>query len=626
MTKQNSSVTSQEFNKTAYLIKNKSRVTLPGVTPGMVLQASLSSYHSIVNEARLPDARYCSVLNFKPQDRRLRLRSSPFQPLPCMSAARRSCEHCPWMVSSAFNSAELKSEALRRVLHTVAEAASSSRQHQTTRTAYNAPMVHFLEPLSVPVKPHSLQELELVYSPSNDGGGGALVEEKENRGFSFVATTCEGYSTVRGCFLLTLEEKRLIFSLNRWAAQLPAVMRGSLKMAYVAQLSSETSVRGDPGVGLQELRWQSTLSLVVLLNRDVHNWGPQSPLCGPNHPPDLLSHEEQALVDAVLAAAPLQKDIHVLVCLDENELEVLYPVVNRGVRWEDIANCAQGSPPGIPVRPALRCICGSMEAPVHVPFPGLHNHLCYNLHRRYLHRSMPKDESAKDLLCAARPVFWRHSEALSTACSAVATLLLGSDTVSASPFIVGLFPREIPQTADASAASSGAGKHKPASLADSRAATMLFTAALSATIREFTTRFDQKDCVGVLNLGEILKDQGEGATKLFHAASFFMMATVADAHADSREVCELIHAWQDQLLRVNIYPTQIARLMLLQCSTNMKLEALKVVVEKILEDFGGHGNKTAMRLHVDRLQAGVIDVDILSASFVGYTLIELSWR
>ncbi|CCW68426.1 unnamed protein product [Phytomonas sp. Hart1] len=295
------------------------------------------------------------------------------------------------------------------------------------------------------------------------------------------------------------------------------------------------------------------------------------------------------------------------------------------MQWEDIIKAERGSPAGIPTRPALSCICSSMEALVNLPLPGLHSHLCFNLQSGDFCRKFSRDKSTKGYSYTARPAFWGHYGALSMACSVVSTLLLGSDTPSAVPFVVGLYTKDISHTPGAVVASSAVVKLKTASFADSRAATMLFTAALSATVREFTARFNREDCV-VLNLTRIGKDQGEDVSRLLGSASFFMIATITEAGLDSREVLELVRAWQDRVLQTNTRPIPIARLMLLQCSTNMMLDALKAVVDKILEGFPCPEEGAPMQLYVDYLQAGVIDIDPLSTSFVGYTLIELSWR
>ncbi|CAD2215994.1 hypothetical protein ADEAN_000345200 [Angomonas deanei] len=265
-------------------VVQRKRVLLPSVPPHSTWKTHPSKFEEIVKERKIITP-LTSVAR-----RRKGSVSTPqgLAPLVCPHAASGACRRCPWMaVTKDGGSSREKLDLLHRTVH----ASGIGRSHSVP--------LELLPPYTVKAGLHQQQEVLLRYDP-----GPSHTEEGRFR--------LPPAADLPRCLLLSLEQKRLSLCLTTWASTLPTSARQALRGAFVCQSP------------------HSQLSVTVWMEKDVHFTGQQSPLCGPSHPADVLSVEEQKLIDAVLQAAPLVREVAVDVCfIEEGTAERLHPSLQR---------------------------------------------------------------------------------------------------------------------------------------------------------------------------------------------------------------------------------------------------------------------------------------------------------
>lgn len=636
------------------------RAVLPGVAPGELLRTRPTFYDSLTaldgGAATLP--RHCHTLRLERREGRRPGASSAFlvvaprRPLPCAAASCGSqCQLCPWMAVGAEMSGSIKGEAVREAVDAA------------LREAAATVVPKHLDPFTVAVQTHYLQEAELTFvrereaGLDDDGVGGRSSREPTgSQGHFELVTTLPGASpgtsakttsqkrptrrldqrataaaarqrrTSRSgqrvldqCPLATLEQKRLGPSLDRWAARLPTAMRNAIGSAYISQFTlprgpcvkgrqSRNEADGDGEEEEEERKrrpWESSLLVTLTMHKDVEAWGPQSPLCGPSHPADVLAVEEQRLVDAVLAAAPLVQSIAVHVLFtpkpgcehpfsdgDVGLLDCLYPVTVRRVAAADILKARhrrlrQFGPPREVV-----CYCPSLEGGEErrAYLPGLHSSVLW---QGLILSSLSSGRGSPPAPTPAPPLasFWRHRGAVDAAVSLLFSLLLSSASGAV---------RVVPPTLCALSTNPDTG---PAS--------MLLALAMSRMAESLAPM-----------VSEATEGEGEAATPSPTPSSsscdgagseeMSLAAVLNDAESD---VAALLHRLSPLFSGRG---RRRARVLLVQCSTDTKASLVQHALAAVIGYCESENHTSAIAL-----EAGVVDVDSLSAAFVGYAFLEL---
>lgn len=620
------------------------RIILAQMVPGTIVRTSPRYYESIVSRARLPTARHCYMRSLRAGNHVPSWERLPA--LPCPLARQGGCGRCPWMAvaeASPELSASLKADVVRAHVDAVTTATSdgvmASPSPLTTRRVRreDVKQVDYLEPLSVPAQLHALQlvtylfkqEVELPDVPADAAPDPeanvdpALTDHLHPapRSGSSGAFVLSGEHSTSGaaCLLSTLEQKRLQASLTRWAQQLPTSMRQALQEVSIAQ----------PSHPCARQPWESDLAVRVRVERDVLFWGPQSPFCGPSQPPRVLAVEEQKLLDAVLGAAPLIKQIVVEVeFMDSGEIDELYPHLRRAADTAtDSGTHAVDSvafhgdshvrkPPSFSVGCCftLACWCAPLQCEVSVHLPLATFFPRYRANRKEL------------TLRSNSLAFWRQATALEAACSVLTSLCLdgiGKVTELTNTALY-IYDHQPPQHAEASQGQQREG------VAAAAEGTAVLASALSAVLCELFSahapsaavyRCTGKRVAPVQPSSEQASCTTQSAT---HAPSRVMVAAVlTDGGFDSAALLRLLHH--------HVCPAASeakVRVLLVQCSADLTMHPLKSVLETLVSPTRGVARQKAKEesatWQVDAVRCGLVDVDPLAASFVPYVVLDLS--
>ncbi|KPI85235.1 hypothetical protein ABL78_5718 [Leptomonas seymouri] len=681
----------------------RSRVTLPGIAPGTILRtrASVAEWVRTSHQLPAPD-HYTIVMR---GGKRVPAKSGASNPvslpvLPCRRASDQTCAQCPWMAlqeRQQFKAAKHKAwnsslmGAVRNcwtaALSSAKERSVSSDNHGKRMTLHSSQHTYaqvmdcfsFLEPLAIPVHSNRLQALQLQFRRRLQQVelNTATAEESELSGRNTHSSTVEDPSALHliregsragdegslsatdrasyihmDCPLETLEQKRLIPLLQRWATQLPTSMQERLHSVLISQPSStalvatsQTSAPHSSDGG--DVKTSLHVVLVVESNPDL--LGLQSPLCAPAHPADLLSAEEQQLVGAVTSAAPLLANIEVLVCILGDRLnahfsasapdacvQVLYPTLDRQGCVEQLQCSSRGgcSAPrqtdshakpkrwldSSPVLSA-QCWCEPLGKELQVHLSPYHAALSAVPHTWLTlgggeelespQRAPPQQLRASTHACPWVPTFWRHPGALDVCCSVLMSLLL--EELEGSAFLINSVA-----TVNTLSPNPAAGQ-KPCSLdirpiggrlaAGARAADIgalagqrILDTALQALAHEaasFSSSMEELKFMGYL------EEKGWPLNSPRR-----MLLSVNDCSSEIAAIANAGMALEAPL-------TTPLRLCLYSCTSTMRTEQLSARIASIVHKALSSGNEA-------RVRTGVIDVDPLSSAYVAFAQVDLT--
>ncbi|KAG5470343.1 hypothetical protein LSCM4_03038 [Leishmania orientalis] len=693
----------------ALLVSSRCRVVLPGIVPGTVLRTRASVAEWIHRSRQLPASTEYTVLMRSGKRVPRHAADAGLGTLPCGLAAANACQRCPWM--AAGNSGEgttAKHVSWRTSLYTAARNwwVSAAATHGAADVALtHADAVRccsFLEPFVVKITPNRLLGLQLFFAPLDRAGPAAsscscrgesavracgtpasatavVCVEREGlsrspfvvpparHGESAASAAASGGVTepppavrnvTQECLLESLEQKRLVPALQRWATQLPT----STQERLLGVLISQPVIWSPRSVIATSLQ----VALVVERNTDVLDM--QSPLCGPSQPADLLSTEEQQLVEVVTTAAPLIHEVEVLVWVHSAPGEAqrapagaaalhrLYPTLSRTVpladvhceTWREKSDSVENKTEAHElqrerVAQMVRCWCHPLSKELSVPVPPYHAALCAVplawLAEARCRRSQPRHSAAYHAMtspalpisaaassaaraissaCSQRlpwiPTFWRHPGALDACCSVLLSLVLGDST--------------IPRGATSTAAASGAplhhwrvevhapclSEHAFASVeADVGAAAgqTILDSAVMALARE------AERAVALSANSEGIGHLSSYAAPLRPTSSSpsppsrRVLVSVREGDASTAAVTTAI---SNELMRSA--RTQPVRLCFYECTSKMNTSALGMQVAATLH----HAQRVGQSVCVD---TGIVDVDPLASSFVAYACVDL---
>ncbi|KPA84985.1 hypothetical protein ABB37_01421 [Leptomonas pyrrhocoris] len=669
------------------------RVTLTGITPGTVLRTRASVAAWVRTAHQLPSPEQYTIVMRDGQ--RVPAAASfghsvSLPVLPCRRASALTCAQCPWMaLQERQQSKSAKQRAWRTSLtgavrncwsaalsSATEEPAKEGDDRKDGRTPHVSPHIYtqmmscisFLAPLATPVPSNRLQALQLQFCRRlQQGGTGtaiAAATELSRRDIHLctihdravihllregaITSNESGSAAMDGaadrrsdCLLETLEQKRLVSFLQRWAAKLPTSMQDRLHGVFISQPNTTTT--------LSAATASSSLHVVLVVERDLSVLGMQSPLCGSAHPADLLSAEEQQLVGVVTSAAPLLADVEVLVCiLGESSLvhsptgapeacvHVLYPTLNRAGSIEQLqhGNCGGSSTVKEPdsctkitqLRDAssalhVRCWCEPLEkelqarlSPYHAAFSAVpHTWLTLGDGKEAENpaRAQPPPLRHSPNALPWVPTFWRHPAALDMCCSALMSLLLEEmeDRVCLSPtatkdslrtpkVIEVQTPLSIEIRPVHSSLTAGASAEDIGAFAGQR----ILDAALQSLSCEATVFSSLTE---PRRASENMQENHALRTVPQH-----VLVSVSDSSSDATGTADVEAALTASL-------TMPVRLCLYSCTANMKTEKLSARVASIVQ-------MAVSCRTVVRVRAGIIDVDPLSSSYVAFAQVDLT--
>lgn len=684
------------------------RVVIPGIVPGTVLRTRASVVEWIHKCRQLPASTEYTVLMRSGKQVPRHAADAGLAALPCRLAAANACQRCPWMaVGNSGENATAKHTCWRTSLEGAARnvwasAATADGAATLARTHDDAMRCClFLEPFAVKVTPNRLLGLQLFFVPLEGTDSPAsshsrladsaapacgtpaaatavvyIEREGLSRPLSVAAHVCrrepappaaasggvvelspESLDFTQECLLESLEQKRLVPALQRWATQLPTSTQARLLGVFISQPFTRAP-RSETTTSLQVI-------LVVERNTDVLDM--QSPLCSPSHPDDLLSTEEQQLVEVVTAAAPLIHEVEVLVWVQctsdetrgtaagETALHRLYPTLSRDaltadVRCEDWQNGCDPAKDGTKARElvcgqvtqTVRCWCHPLRKELSVNLPPYHAALCAvplpwlgkarrrrppSRHSSEHTASSPalhtgaaagKTERAFASACSQRlpwvPTFWRHPGALDACCSVLLSVILEGTNLP---------------TMATSAVTEGGTPHRPWRLevCAPRVSAHLFaaaeadvSAAAGQTILDGAVVALAREAERIVALGGKSEQAGHffscGAPlppTSFSSSSTPRRVLVSVRESDGAATAVTPAFVKEVLGAVHRQP---ARLCFYECTSIMKAAALGAQVAAVLQ----HAQHVGQSVSVD---TGIVDVDPLASSFVAYACVSV---
>ncbi|KAG5496411.1 hypothetical protein JKF63_02713 [Porcisia hertigi] len=687
------------------------RVVLPGVAPGTVLRTRASVLEWIRKCRQLPASTEYSVL-MKGGKRVARHAADMGLPaLPCGMAATNACQRCPWMaVGVGGESATTKHANWRASLHSAVRKAvgslTSADGAAGIRRTHDDVMrcCSFSEPFSVAVTPNRLLGLQLFFlpvestesppssrsdlanssmpshgTPPADRAAVRIEREGLSSPLSVTSQVCHGESTpsvaasggskglyhtglnfTQECLLESLEQKRLVSAFERWAAHLPISTQASLLGVFISQ----------PFTSGPHLATMTALQVILAVERNTDVLGMHSPLCGPSHPVDLLSTEEQQLVEVITAAAPLVHEVEVLVWIQdacneaqrttagETALHRLYPAVCRNASLEELqcetwrgrTDSARDEAEVHEVQrgsasQAVRCWCHAWSreisvsvSPYHAAISAVSSRWWSEARRR---RSLSGGISANSATsspalstrsaagngvqtsaggCSRRlpwvPTFWRHPGALDACCSVLFSLILEDMTFPIGETSVvagsGALPRpesiEVHAPALSERALVSTGAHVGAG-----AGQTVLDGAVVALARE------------ARRLAASSRES-EGTGHLFSSAGLFSPTSSSSVSSPTpRRVLVSVRGgdgtakglpttFVEEVLRSA--RAQPVRLCFYECTLSMNASALATQASAAIL----HAQRIGLRVSVN---TGIVDVDPLASSYVAYACVSL---
>ncbi|KAK7195816.1 hypothetical protein NESM_000512700 [Novymonas esmeraldas] len=673
---------------------SRRRVVLPGVAPGTVLRTRASVVEWVHRSQQLPPPTEYTVLLRGGRRAPLHTTEAALPTLPCQAAATNTCMRCPWMALASGSGgggddqgARAKQACWRASVHDAlrnvcAAAARDGDAAAVTHTTL-AQQCCFLEPYISTIAPNRLQGLQLFFqnessSLTTSSANTAATATTTAAAVPMVHVRREGTShttaatpwfiaageadPVRGCLLESLEQKRLVPALQLWAAQLPMSAQMHLCGALVSQpAATATRSRGGGGGGAAAAAVDShscaptVLQVVLAVERcsDVLGW--QSPLCGPSHPADLLSTEEQRLVEAVTTAAPLVDDIEVMVLVldsssraasaaaagpeavaDTARVHRLYPALRRDETlldfrsdaWQDAVNAGakeSATARGRRTRaaPSVRCWCPPLKRELTAPLPRCHAALCaaplsWVADRRHgrprSSRSAAPPTAASPTLAAlppplpSVPTFWRHPGALDACCSVLLCILL--DGIASSSFTTAAAASEAPacRPARIDVLTSSVPPQRYVSTTAADAGAVSGQGLLDGALRLLA-----KEASRSLAADAALASGAAASDEAMSGSPSPRHAFVSVRDGDEVTTSAAIKLVREALSSPSARPV---RLCLYECTSTMLPTALSRQLATMLHDV----QRAGRAMSVD---AGVVDVDPLSSSFVAYACATL---
>ncbi|GET91688.1 hypothetical protein, conserved [Leishmania tarentolae] len=689
-------------------ISSRHRVVIPGIVPGTVLRTRASVIEWMHKCKQLPASTEYTVLMRSGKQVPRHASDAGLAALPCELAATNACQRCPWMgVGNSSESARPKHACWRASLESAVRNmwASTAIPHcgETLTRTYDDTMrcCSFLEPFAVKVTPNRLLALQLFFvslkcndsaalsrSPLADSAAPAcgtpaaattmLYVEREgvSRPLSVTAHACQRepvtsatasggvaqlssgtLNAMQDCLLESLEQKRLVPALQRWATQLPTSTQGRLLGAFISQ----------PFTWASHSEATTSLQVILVVDRNTDVLGMQSPLCTPSHPADLLSTEEKELVEVVTAAAPLLHEIEVLVwvqstCTDarqtstgETVLHRLYPTISRDVLLANVQcetfqdGCVAvkneteaGELQRGQVTQMVRCWCHPLQKELSVNLPPYHAALCaislpwlckVDRHRHQPRHTFEHKTSSPSLYTDSAPgnaarasasvcpqrlpwvrTFWRHAGALDACCSVLLSVLLGS-TISPAKTTFAATESDTThrsEIVEVRAPSLSAHSFAPAEADISAVAGQtILDSAVVALAREATrivARSEESDQASSFS----------SCGALLPPTSFSSWSTprrvLVSVREDDGAVTAMTTAFVNEVLG-SVHRRPVC-LCFYECTSTMKTAALGAQVARTLY----HAQRAG---HSVSVKSGIVDVDPLASSFVAYACVSV---
>jgi hypothetical protein len=692
------------------------RVTLPGITPGTILRTRASVTEWMRTTRQLPSPEQYTVV--MRDGRRVSTSNgssssnfSSLPSLPCRHARAHMCLRCPWMALQERQQAKAAKQKAWRVSLTDAVRncwstmwAKTHEQKELTcanegTTSSQAPCFTyedvmdsfvFLEPLAIPVEPHRLQALQLLFrrmppppvtdivsstsysaptpevsvggdTPSQRGGGRPLVDLLREgtavmisgeSGAASEAIVVDRYAspTQDDCLLETLEQKRLVIFLRRWAAQLPTSMQKELQGVFISQPS--TAASSPPETIATHI---DALQVVVVVKRNRDVLGMQSPLCSPANPADLLSVEEQELVGAVTASAPLLTDVEVLVCVRSDTpqesakaaadacVHVLYPQLKRDAPigelrrgYKEDSERAHGvtaatgktnTHKGEAAVQLVQCWCEPLGkelrarlSPYHAALSAVPDTWLTQEEQRgkegKARQAPPFQRSTSSIPVPWVPTFWRHPTALNLCCSVLLSMLLeGMEEHTLAKGGVEMFKGAMTPRSASVLASSNPLNISAHAMGESMLSTASATdvgAFAGQRILDTALQLLTQEVVSIHKVAGrgSLGDDGSGKEGCASPNTPQHVLLSVGEGSQGTSVDTIMEA----VLTASL--TQPVRVCLYSCTSTMKTAELGARVASIVCTAAACGRETCVR-------AGVIDVDPLSSSYVAYAQVDL---
>ncbi|KAG5470756.1 hypothetical protein LSCM1_02005 [Leishmania martiniquensis] len=685
------------------------RVVLPGILPGTVLRTRASVVEWIHRFRQLPASTEYTLLMRSGKRVPRYAADTGLRALPCGLAAASACQRCPWMAGgSGGESTTAKHASWRASLQNAVSNwwASSATADGTASQALTHDdamrCCSFLEPFTVQVTLNRLLGLQLFFVPrertdspaSSHGRPGdpagcvcgttasaTAVVCVEREGVSHPplvaaevrygesASSAAASGGARGlppavpnweqeCLLESLEQKRLVPALRRWAARLPTSTQERLLGVLISQ----------PAMWSRSAVMTMTLQVTLVVERNTDVLDMQSPLCSPSHPADLLSTEEQQLVEVVTTAAPLIHEIEVLVwvqsALSESQrasageaaLHRLYPTLSRTASlayahseaWRKGSDSFKKTEAHELQRgqaaQTVRCWCHLLSRELSVPVTPYHAAL-WAVSPKWLsearrRRTQPRHSTAHHTMasrvpenahttapaaarsfsgsCAQRfpwvPTFWRHPGALDACCSVLLSLALGDSTLptgttstateSGAPLHQGRVEVHVPRVSEHALASVEAdvGAAAGQTILDAAVVALAREAERALVLREKSAKI-----VHLSSSAEMLPPVPLASTFTFRRV------LVSVREGDEAAVAETTAFVKEVLRTAGARPV---RLCFYGCTSTMKTSSLGAQVAATLH----HAKLVGPSVSVD---TGVVDVDPLASSFVAYACVDL---
>ncbi|ORC87443.1 uncharacterized protein TM35_000222420 [Trypanosoma theileri] len=576
--------------------RHQRHAVLQGIGPGDVIRTPARYFDSIVEERRLPKSQHCRMWRRRPAGEAT---WGPTRVVPCSHHNKvRMCTRCPWMGLAVTASRDIKAERLRRAVETSIaldstsySIASTSGGGETVNTngddntfltdekkkrgkrTWPPSSVRFLEPFDISVDAHTMREMEFHFEQASQRESTGSVNQTEGNKIETAGKFCFSMDskTAPDCFLCTLEQQRLLASLNRWAEQLAFPIQQTLCSVFVLQHPRNPSAH----------TWERDLHVTLLLRQDVSRFGGYTPLCGPSQAENTLSLEEQKLVDAVLSAAPLTQNIGVATLCTDGSLSCLYPQPQR----VDLSLARSTVEKEVVPCTAVHGFSGEVRKAV---LPFMHSTVAFAL-------------SSQDIsvLEHSSPSLWRQGQALEAVGSLLLSLL--GDKQSDSSLVI-FADHNYEDPLGASVAQRSGSQLLALIL------TQLFEEHFSQSVLHVVKRKregEKKGLVDLLHLSAVMSTL---------RAEPSLWVCLIDSNSDVAAATSFFRQGIEFIRQKSILTPKKFLLIQLTGSGNFDLLSQALCgVRTVLE---GHG-----QLH---LESGIVDIDPWTAAAVGYVVLEFT--
>ncbi|KAH9578680.1 hypothetical protein LSM04_002158 [Trypanosoma melophagium] len=572
--------------------REQRHVVLQGIGPGDVIRTLARFFDTIVQERRLPNSQHCRLWRRRHAGN---VNSGAAWGRTRVSACThhnnvRMCSRCPWMGLAVTASREIKAERLRRAVenaitwtsdgtvvtkgddNTFSTENKKEERENCIRPSFS---LRFLEPFDISLEVHSMREMEFHFEQAAPLRESSSVDPSEEEG-STIETGKFRFSedsvSAPDCFLCTLEQQRLLASLNRWAERLPLPVQESLCAAFVLQHPRNPTTH----------TWERDLHVTLLLRQDVSHFGGFTPLCGPSQPENTLSLEEQKLVDAVLSAAPLTQRIGVATLCTDGALSCLYPRPQR----VDISQARSTIQQEVVTCTAVHGPSGKV---ITASLPFMHSTIAFALGSQNL--------NALELLS---PSLWRQGQALEAVGSLLLSLL--GDKQSDGSLVV--FADQNYQENTGASVAQMSGSHLLGSML-----IQLFKQHFSQSLLHVLKGEREKGGKGTVDLAHL-----SSALSALRTKPAIIWACIIDSNSDVAAALSVFRQGMELIRHKSIVTPH--KFLLLQLTANGNFDLISQTlcgVRTVLEGY--------VQLH---LESGVVDIDPWTAAAVGYVVLEFS--